>query len=61
MRIKITVEQGGAVLSEAKVHIDSSRDLPAAVQAELENVPWQDRLAPLWGVVVKIDQPDAED
>ena len=61
MRIKITVEQGGAVLTEAKVHIDSSTDLPAAVKAQLENIPWQDRSEPLWGVVVKIDQPDAED
>ena len=60
MRIKITVEQGGAVLSEAKVDIDSSTDLPAAVRAQLENVPWQDRSVPLWGIVVKIDQPNAE-
>ena len=61
MRIKITVEQGGAVLSEAKVHIESSTDLPSAVKAQLEKIPWQDHSAPLWGVVVKIDQPDAED
>ena len=61
MRIKITVEQGGAVLSEAKVQIGSSMDLPAAVKAQLENVPWQDRSGPLWGIVVKIDQPNAED
>ena len=61
MRIKITVEQGGAVLSEAKVHVESSTDLPTAVKTELEKVPWQDRSAPLWGIVVKIDQPHAED
>ena len=61
MRIKITVEQGGAVLCEAKVHIDTVTDVPAAVKKQLESVPWQDRSAPLWGVVVKIDQPDAED
>jgi hypothetical protein len=39
MRIKITVEQGGAVLSEDKVHIESSTDLPSAVKAQLENIP----------------------
>ena len=61
MRIKITVEQGGAVLSEAKVHINSPTDLPAAVAAQLETVPWQDRSAPLWGIIVKIDQRNAED
>jgi hypothetical protein len=61
MRIKITVEQGGAVLSEAKVHINAPTDLPAAVEAQLKNIPWQDRSAPLWGIVVKIDQPNAED
>ena len=61
MRIQITVEQGGAVLTEAKVHIDDAADLPDAVKAQLEHVPWRDRREPLWGVVVKIDQPDAED
>ncbi len=61
MRIKITVEQGGTVLSEAKVQLDNPRDLSAAIKAEIDKVPWQDRSGPLWGVTVKIDQPNAED
>ena len=61
MLIKITVEQGGAVLSEAKVHIDAPADVSAAIKAELDKTPWQDRPAPLWGLVVKVDQPYAQD
>ncbi len=61
MLIKITVEQGGTVLSEAKVHLDNLRDLSAAIKSEVDKVPWQDRSGPLWGVIVKIDQPGAED
>ncbi len=49
MRIKITVEQGGTVLSEARVQLDSPRDLSAAIKAEVDKVPWQDRSEPLWG------------
>ena len=61
MRIKITIEQGGTVLTEAKVQLDDPRELSTAIKAEVDKVPWQDRSGPLWGIIVKIDQPSPED
>lgn len=58
--VNVVVSLNDRVLSENVVEISKDGDLSAAVKAELDKVRCADRSLPLWGIHIRITEPEAK-